>query len=58
MAMFFAFATLFPDMQVLLFMIIPIKMKWLALVDAAFFAYEVRERLPVSRRTCCRWSRC
>lgn len=40
-SMFFAFATLFPDMRVLLFFIIPIKMKWLALVDAAFFAYEI-----------------
>ena len=41
MAMFFAFATLFPDMQVLLFFIIPIKMKWLALVDALFFAFSI-----------------
>jgi hypothetical protein len=41
MGMFFAFATLFPDMQVLLFLIIPIKMKWLALVDAAFFLIEI-----------------
>ena len=40
-SMFFAFATLFPDMTVLLFFIIPIKMKWLALVDALFFAYEI-----------------
>lgn len=40
-SMFFAFATLFPDLQVLLFFIIPIKMKWLALVDALFFAYEI-----------------
>ena len=41
MAMFFAVATLFPDMQVLLFMIIPVKMKWLAIVDAAFFVWEI-----------------
>ena len=41
LSMFFAFATLFPDMQVLLFFIIPIKMKWLALVDLLFFAYEI-----------------
>ncbi len=41
MSLFFAVATLFPDMQVLLFMIIPVKMKWLALVDAALFAFEV-----------------
>ena len=37
LSMFFSFAALFPDMQVLLFFIIPIKMKWLALVDAVFF---------------------
>ena len=37
LSMFFAFATLYPDMQVLLFFIIPIKIKWLAYVDAAFF---------------------
>ena len=41
LSMFFTFATLYPDMQVLLFFIIPIKMKWLALVDAAFFVYSV-----------------
>lgn len=41
LSMFFSFAALFPDMQVLLFFIIPIKMKWLALVDAAFFVLSV-----------------
>ena len=41
LSMFFAFAAMFPDLQVLLFFVIPIKMKWLAIVDAAFFAYEV-----------------
>ena len=41
MAMFFAVATLFPDMQVLLFMIIPIKMKWLAIADALLFAFDI-----------------
>jgi len=41
LSMFFAFATLFPDMQVLLFFIIPIKMKWLGLVDGVFFLYEI-----------------
>lgn len=41
MSMFFAFATLFPDMQVLFFFIIPMKVKWLAWLDAAYFAYEV-----------------
>jgi len=40
-SMFFAFATLFPDAQVLLFFIIPIKMKWLGLVDALFFLVSI-----------------
>lgn len=41
LSMFFSFATLFPDMQVLLFFIIPIKMKWLAIVDAVVFIMGV-----------------
>jgi len=41
MALFFAFATLYPDMQVLLFFVLPIKIKWLAWFDAAFFVYEM-----------------
>ena len=41
LSIFFAFATLFPDMQVLLFFIIPVKVKWLAWVDAAFFAFTI-----------------
>ncbi len=50
LAMFFAFATLFPDMQVLLFMIIPIKVKWLALLNAAYFLLEVLQfsRFPLN----------
>ena len=41
LSMFFSFAALFPDMQVLFMCIIPVKMKYLALVDAAFFALSV-----------------
>ena len=41
LSMFFSFAVLFPDMQVLLFFFIPVKMKYLALVDAAFFLLSV-----------------
>lgn len=37
LSMFFSFAALFPDLQVLLMFIIPIKMKYLAYVDAALF---------------------
>ena len=45
LSMFFAFAILFPDMRVLLFFIIPIKIKWLAWVDAALFALTVVSNL-------------
>lgn len=42
LSMFLAFAVMFPDTSVfLLFIPIPIKMKWLAIVDAVFFVYEV-----------------
>jgi len=41
LSMFFSFATLFPDTQVLLFFFLPIKMKWLAIADAAFFLYAI-----------------
>lgn len=41
LSMFFAFATLFPDVQVLLFFIIPIKVRWLAIIDALYFAYAI-----------------
>ena len=38
LSMFFAFAALYPDMRVLLFFFIPIKIKWLAWADAFIFA--------------------
>ena len=41
LSMFFAFATYYPDQRVLLFFIIPIKIKWLALIDAALFIYAI-----------------
>lgn len=41
MSMFFSFATLYPDMQVLLFFIIPIRIKWLALLNALYFVVEI-----------------
>lgn len=37
---FLAFAVMFPDTQVLLMMIIPIKMKWLAIADLALIGYN------------------
>ena len=41
LGMFFAFATFYPDLQVLLFYFIPIKVKWLALVDLFLFVMEI-----------------
>lgn len=41
LSMFFAFATLYPEQRVLLFYIIPIKIKWLAIVDALYFVYDI-----------------
>lgn len=41
LSLFFAFARLYPDFQVLLFFIIPVKMKWLAWFNWAFFAYQI-----------------
>ena len=41
MSMFFAFAFLFPDTTVLLFFILPVKMKWLAYLDGALFAFDI-----------------
>lgn len=40
MSIFLAFAAMFPDMQMLLFFIIPIKIKWLAYIDVAMMIYE------------------
>lgn len=42
LSMFFAFATMFPEQRVLLFYIIPIKMKWLAIVDAGLLRLRYR----------------
>ena len=41
LSMFFSYAALFPDQMVLLFFIIPIKMKYLALIDAVYFIMAV-----------------
>ena len=45
MSLFFAFATLFPDAQFLLFYIIPFKAKWLAWIDGALFAFDIFSRI-------------
>ncbi len=41
MSMFFAFAVLFPDMQVLFMFVIPVKVKWLAWIDAGYFVWQI-----------------
>lgn len=45
LSMFFAFAVLYPDTQFLLFFLIPVKVKWLAWIDAAYFALSVLQSL-------------
>ena len=41
LSMFFSFATYYPDQRVLFMYIIPIKIKWLAVANAAYFVYEI-----------------
>ena len=41
LSLFFAAAVMWPDMRLLLFFIIPVKIKWLAIVDAAFFVVSM-----------------
>lgn len=45
LASFLAFATLFPDMQVYFMMILPIKIKWLAIVDVIYLSYTCIDQL-------------
>ncbi len=37
LSLFFAFALLYPDFQIMLFFMLPIKIKYLAILDAVFF---------------------
>lgn len=39
LSIFLAFAAVYPDMQVLLFFIIPVKMKWMAILDVVYLGY-------------------
>lgn len=41
LSLFFAFAALYPDMEFLLFFMIPVKTKWLALIDGVYFLYTI-----------------
>jgi hypothetical protein len=39
-SLFLAAATLFPEYEVQLYLVFPVKMKWLGLLSAAFVAYQ------------------
>ncbi len=39
-SLFFAFATLFPDVTILLFFVLPVKVKWLGIASAVLVAYS------------------
>lgn len=41
LSLFFAFAALYPNVEFLLFFIIPVKVKYLALFDGLFFCYTI-----------------
>ena len=41
MSMFLAYAFMFPDMQVLLMFVIPVKVKWMGILDAGLMVYYV-----------------
>ena len=41
MSIFFAFAATYPEEMVLFMFLIPVKMKWLALLDGAFMVYRI-----------------
>ena len=45
LASFLAFATLFPDMQIYFMMILPIKIKWLAIVDVVYLSFTCISQL-------------
>ena len=41
LSLFFAYAAIYPNHQFYLFGIIPVKVKWLAWIDAAYFGYTI-----------------
>lgn len=41
LSLFFAFAVTYPEMQFLLFFILPIKVKWLAIIDAVYMGATI-----------------
>lgn len=47
-SIFLAFAASYPDMEVLLYFVIPLKVKWLALIDVVYMVYSlIRGNLPL-----------
>ena len=40
LTLFFAFCMLYPEFQLLFFYVIPLKAKWIALIDALFYLYQ------------------
>ncbi len=40
LSLFLAFAILYPDYEILLFFVLPVKMKWLGLIDGAMLVYS------------------
>lgn len=49
-AMFFAFALIQPDVELLLYFLFPIKVKWLALLDGIFMLYQIVDHLVTGIR--------
>lgn len=45
MSLFFVYVALFPDAEFLLFFIIPIKAKWLGIIEGAYFAITIAGRI-------------
>lgn len=41
LSMFFSFATLYPDFTIRMLLFIPIKIKWVAILSAAFFLFDI-----------------
>lgn len=41
LSLFLAFAMIFPNFEVLIFFLIPVKVKYLAIIDAAFLLYQL-----------------
>lgn len=45
LAMFLAFATVNPDMELLLFFVLPVKVKWLAILDGIYLLVQIMQNL-------------